>query len=79
MPGRIQALTSFVVSEIIEADFATYCDRTPQLGMIIYPSDVGSQLGSDTTLRFTRYYLYISVHKLHTTNIQSNNSPVNNL
>ncbi|WP_324981582.1 hypothetical protein [Nostoc sp.] len=28
MPGRIQALTSFVVSEIIEADFATDCDRT---------------------------------------------------
>ncbi|MEH1786454.1 MAG: hypothetical protein V7L23_12920 [Nostoc sp.] len=42
--GRIQALTSFVVSEIIEADFVTDCDRTPQLGMIIYPSDVGRRI-----------------------------------
>lgn len=39
--GRIQALTSFVVSEIIEADFATDCDRTSLAEMIIYPSVVG--------------------------------------
>ncbi|MBN3875147.1 MAG: hypothetical protein V7K22_24760 [Nostoc sp.] len=44
MPGRIQALTSFVVSEIIEADFATNCDRTSLAEMIIYPSAVGRKI-----------------------------------
>lgn len=42
--GRIQALTSFVVSEIIEADFATDCDRTSLAEMIIYPSAVGRRI-----------------------------------
>ncbi|MEH2399669.1 hypothetical protein [Nostoc sp.] len=41
--GRIQALTSFVISEIIEADFATNCDLASLAEMIIYPSYVGTR------------------------------------